>query len=273
MTWGVDRITVKAGGQTALSGVSLSIGPGETVAVVGGDGAGKTTLCRVLARLIGVDSGVVTLPPRRRVGYQPAGSGTWPDMTVRENLEFVARANDLAAEQRSARVAELMAATNLALAADRLSARLSGGMRQKLGVAMALVPSPDLMILDEPTTGVDPVSRAELWGLISRTAAAGTAFVISTTYLDEAERGQRLLVLDEGSPIGDGTPAQIMEALPGRIWASAVEPPGRFHWRRGRAWRTWTEDGSRPPHVEPLEPDLGDVITAMSLAKEGGRAR
>jgi ABC-2 type transport system ATP-binding protein len=238
--------------------------------VVGGDGAGKTTLCRVLARLIAPTSGEVDLPPQDEVAYQSASSGAWPDLTVTENLEFVARVHRLPGEVIRQRIDALLATTALGGAADRLGGALSGGMRQKLGVAMALLPTPRLLVLDEPTTGVDPVSRAELWRVISRTAAAGTAVVIATTYLDEAERADEILALEAGTPLARGGRADIAAAVPGRVWALATRPETAHRWRRGGEWRAWTRDATNPPGGRPIEPDLDDLLVAATLAREGG---
>ncbi|CAN5810349.1 hypothetical protein BH23ACT4_BH23ACT4_02530 [soil metagenome] len=178
MSWGVWGLGVSIGSEPALHEIDLDVVPGSIAAVVGGDGAGKSTLARVLGRLIPFESGRVVLPERSAVGCQPASSGSWPDMTASENLNFVADAHRLRASEASSTIDGLLAATGLEEARDRLAAHLSGGMRQKLGVAMALVARPQVLVLDEPTTGVDPVSRSELWRLISITAAEGTAVVI-----------------------------------------------------------------------------------------------
>jgi ABC-2 type transport system ATP-binding protein len=239
------------------------------VAVVVGDGAGKTTLCRVLARLVTPDSGVVRLPDPHRVSYQSSSSGAWPDLTVRENLEFVSRSHRLAPAAGRTRIEELLTATGLTAASDRLGAQLSGGMRQKLGVAMALLPSPDLLILDEPTTGVDPVSRSELWRLISRIAAGGTAVVMATTYLDEAERATEVLALESGVVLARGRVADIAAAVPGRIWSVDRPPATRARWRRRGQWRTWTPGDTPPPGATAITPDLTDLLTAASLQREG----
>lgn len=265
--WGVEDLTVSYGSTRALAAVSLELAPGRLVAVVGGDGAGKTTLCRVLARLVAPDSGRVRLPPHDRVTYQSSSSGAWPDLTVRENLEFVARSYRIGAQAARTRIEELLAATALGGALDRLGGELSGGMRQKLGVAMSLLPSPDLLVLDEPTTGVDPVSRSELWRLISRTAAAGTAVVMSTTYLDEAERAPEILALDAGVTLAQGPSDAVAAAVPGRIWSAPSRPTAAERWRRGREWRVWTRDASAPPGARPMTPDLTDLLTAASLSR------
>lgn len=197
--FGVSDLTVMIGGQRALEGISFSLEPGKILAVIGGDGAGKTTLCRVLVGLKQPASGEMRLPDS--VGYQPAGSGTWGDLTVTENLRFAADAYRLTAPEFAERLPRLLDATGLREASDRLVGQLSGGMRQKLGVAMALIPQPNLLVLDEPTTGVDPVSRAELWQLISAAAADGAAVVATTNYYDEARRTGNVLYLEDGRSI------------------------------------------------------------------------
>ena len=178
--------------------MSLEVRQGEVTAVIGGDGAGKTTLLRALTGVVGTASGEVRRPDRRRVGYVAGAAGVYDDLTVDENVEFVAAAYGLSGRVRDERVSALFARTGLTGTGDRLAGRLSGGMRQKLAFALAVLHEPDLLVLDEPTTGVDPVSRADLWQLIAAAAAAGTAVVVSTTYLDEARRAANVLLLEDG---------------------------------------------------------------------------
>src|SRR5581483_1919878 len=140
-----------------------------------------------------------------------------------------------------------LARAGLTGARDRLAGRLSGGMRQKLGVIAAMLTSPALLVLDEPTTGVDPVSRADLWSLIARAAADGAAVVVATSYLDEAERAAHVLVLDAGSQLAVGTPEQITAAMPGQLRVSDTPPPatGRPRaWRRAGRWQVWDPSGA-----------------------------
>lgn len=269
MTWGVSGLVVTIGSRTALRDIDFEVVAGSIAAVIGGDGAGKSTLARVLGRLISFDSGTVSLPQRRDVGYQPASSGSWSDLTVTENLRFVARANGLATAETRRRLEELLVATGLDNAADRIGAKLSGGMRQKLGVAMALMARPKMLVLDEPTTGVDPVSRSELWRLVSRAAADGTAVAFTTTYLDEAERAGHILALESGTEIASGTPQSIRESMHGSVWRSAGLPAGLApRWRRGQEWRSWTVDGSQPEDSLPVAPDLTDILIARSMARD-----
>ena len=265
MTWGLNAVTVRFGGITALDAVTLALEPGRIAVVVGGDGAGKTTLCRSLAGLERPVSGTVERP--ERTGYQPETSGVWGDLTVLENLRFVARAYGLAAEVAGERIARLLEATALGPAGDRLGRLLSGGMRQKLGVAMAVLPDPALLLLDEPTTGLDPVSRLELWSFISSTAAEGRSVLITSTYLDEAIRADVVLALDDGRTLASGTVAEVVSTMPGRLY-SATRRVGAHAWRRGSHWRVWSPDGSDVPGADEVGPDLSDVITVAALAGE-----
>ena len=186
--------------------MSLVAAAGQVTAVVGGDGAGKTTLLRCLAGAQAPGSGRVSRPDVRRIGYLPASSGLYPDLTVAENLAFRAAAYGLTAARAREQVAEYLDRAGLTAARDRLVGQLSGGMRQKLGMIAAMVHRPQLLVLDEPSTGVDPVSRSDLWWLIARAAAAGSAVVLSTSYLDEAERAGLVLALDAGRELATGTP-------------------------------------------------------------------
>ena len=177
--WGAVDLTVRYGRRPALQHVSLDLPRGQITAVVGGDGAGKSTLLRALAGVVRPTDGYVRRPPARRIGYVSAATGVYRDLTAEENLAFAGSAYGLGGGALRERAAQLLAATGLAPAAGRLAGQLSGGMRQKLAFAMAVAHRPDLLILDEPTTGVDPVSRAELWRLVAGQAAAGAAVLFA----------------------------------------------------------------------------------------------
>src|SRR6266536_1217478 len=179
--FGVRGFTVRFGERTALRDVTLEVPAGHVTAVVGGDGAGKTTLLRVLAGALTRRAGEVRRPTPAQTGYLSASSGTYPDLSVEENLAFSAVGYGLPAARARERSSELLERTGLDSARRRLAGQLSGGMRQKLGVIRAMVHEPALLVLDEPTTGVDPVSRADLWWLIARAAAAGAAVVLGDT--------------------------------------------------------------------------------------------
>lgn len=269
--WGADDLTVRFGPRTALAGVSVSLPPGAVTAVVGGDGAGKSTLLRALVGVAAPETGRVRRPPRGRLGYLSGGVGVYADLTVDENLDFVATAYRLRGPRYARRRAELLDRTRLAGARDRLGGRLSGGMRRKLAVAMALLHEPALVVLDEPTTGVDPVSRTELARLVAHAAARGAAVVLTTTYLDEAERAASVLVLDSGRTLVSGRPGDVVAAMPGAVWAVPARPPGRLSWRRGEVWHLWSRDG-RPPTgpgvggAHRADADLEDAVVAAALA-------
>ncbi|HUL24956.1 MAG TPA: ABC transporter ATP-binding protein [Streptosporangiaceae bacterium] len=284
--WGTEQVCVRFGDTMALDQVTFRAVPGQVSAVVGGDGAGRTTLLRCLAGALAPSSGQVRLPPPMRIGYLSAGSGTYPDLSVDENLAFRATAYRLTAATARERSAELLERAGLAGARARLAGQLSGGMRQKLGVIAAMLHRPDLLVLDEPTTGVDPVSRADLWWLITRAAAGGAAVVLATSYLDEAERAVAVLALDAGRELGAGTPDEIVAAMPGTLRVSDTRPEGeagRRAWRRGGRWRIWDPPGAAAraglvggaglaggagPAGSAVTPDLQDAVTVAILARE-----
>ena len=274
--WGTDDVSVRFGSTLALDHVWFRAEPGQVSAVVGGDGAGRTTLLRCLAGALAPTSGRVRRPGPLATGYLSAGSGTYPDLSVAENLAFRAAAYRVPPETARQRTAELLARTGLDKVTGRLAGQLSGGMRQKLGVIAAMVHSPDLLVLDEPTTGVDPVSRADLWLLITRAAADGAAVVIATSYLDEAERARHVLVLDAGSELASGTADQIVAAMQGTLTVTSTRPAGeagRRAWRREGRWRVWNPD-SAPSAGDggTVRPDLQDAVTVAALARELARS-
>lgn len=276
MSWGADHVTVQFGKVTALDDVSLDLPAGQVTVVVGGDGAGKSTLLRALAGALAPTSGVVRRPPAPKVGYSPDTTGTYPDLSVDENLQFAATTYGVSPKEAHRRAAHYLDQTGLAGFRDRLAGHLSGGMRQKLGVIRAMLHRPELIVLDEPTTGVDPVSRADLWWLIGRAAAEDTAVVFATTYLDEAERATHILVLDAGRPLAAGTPDEIIAGTPGAIRPCAERPLGdaaERAWRRRAAWRVWDPNGSTASDTadalgEPLQPDLQDTVTVLAIRRE-----
>jgi ABC-2 type transport system ATP-binding protein len=276
--WGTAEVCVAYGKTVALSGVTLSAPAGQVTAVVGGDGAGKSTLLRCLAGALAPDSGEVRRPAKDRIGYLPASSGIYPDLTVAENLDFRAQGYGMQRRVARERAAEYLDRAGLTPAADRLAGKLSGGMRQKLAVIAAMLHQPELIVLDEPTTGVDPVSRSGLWWLIARAAAEGCAVVLATTYLDEAERCASVLVLDAGQALASGTADEIVAAMPGSLNAVAAQPVGEAaarSWRRAGRWRVWDLDGmplrdgvADRDGDRRIRPDLADAVTVAALARE-----
>jgi len=278
--WGTEDVCVRFGGTLALDRVWFRTEPGRVSAVVGGDGAGRTTLLRCLAGALAPASGRVRRPGPMATGYLSAGSGIYPDLSVTENLAFRAAAYQIPPQEARERGGELLARAGLDRVGDRLGGQLSGGMRQKLGVIAAMLHRPALLVLDEPTTGVDPVSRADLWWLIARAAAGGAAVVLATSYLDEAERAHDVLVLDAGMVLASGTAEQIVAAMPGTLTVAGARPAGeagRRAWRREGRWRVW--DPTAGDTAGTIAPDLQDAVTVAILARElalvpaGGESR
>jgi ABC-2 type transport system ATP-binding protein len=218
----------------ALDNVSLEAGHATLTALVGPDGAGKTTLIRLTAGLIAPDAGTlavlgidVAAHPQEvqdRIGYMPQKFGLYEDLSVQENLDLYADLHGVTQGERSERYPQLMEMTALGAFRSRLAGRLSGGMKQKLGLACALVRSPELLVLDEPTVGVDPLSRRELWEIILHLVSdQGLSVLLSTSYLDEAERCKHVVVLHEGKVLAQGAPAEITAAARGRTFLA--KPP------------------------------------------------
>ena len=208
----IAGLTVVRGGRSVLEGLDLSIGGGVT-GLLGPSGCGKTTLIRCLVGVQRIASGRVTVlgqeaggaPLRDRVGYHTQAASVYDDLTVRENLVFFARVRGL---DRAA-VDRAVTAVDLEGHADQVVRSLSGGERSRASLAVALLGDPDLLVLDEPTVGLDPVLRQQLWQLFHRLADAGSAVFVSSHVMDEAERCDRLLLMRDGALIADGTPDEI----------------------------------------------------------------
>jgi ABC-2 type transport system ATP-binding protein len=218
----------------ALDGVSLKAARGTLTALVGPDGGGKTTLIRLIAGLMTADSGElqvlgidVAADPQQvqdRIGYMPQRFGLYEDLSVEENLDLYADMHGVSAAERRQRYPQLLAMTALGPFTRRLAGRLSGGMKQKLGLACTLVRAPELLLLDEPTVGVDPLSPRELWEIIRQLVNAQRLTVLlSTSYLDEAERCGHVVVLHEGKVLAQGPPAEVSSLASGRTFRAA--PP------------------------------------------------
>ncbi len=220
----------------ALDKVSFALKPGRVTGLIGPDGAGKTTLMRLAAGLLLADEGeleVLGVDVRRhplkvqsQVGYMPQRFGLYEDLSVQENLELYADLQNVPRSQRAARYDTLMQMTGLAPFTTRLAGRLSGGMKQKLGLACTLVRSPQLLLLDEPTVGVDPVSRRELWHIVyQQVQEAGMTVLLSTAYLDEAERCDEVILLHEGRMLGQGQPQTFSDEVNGRVFQVRIADP------------------------------------------------
>jgi ABC-2 type transport system ATP-binding protein len=210
----------------AVEQVDLEVHRGEIFCLAGPDGAGKSTLARLAAGALAPTAGRVEPDSRGRVGYMPARFSLYPDLTVWENLLFFARVYGMPRAKAESEARRLLDWVGLLPFKDRLSGALSGGMRQKLALACALIHRPPILILDEPTTAVDPVARADFWKLLREQAAEGAAILVTTPYLDEAEGCHRVGLLHEGRLIATGTAGALKAQLP---WRMALLRPAEGH--------------------------------------------
>ncbi len=230
-----DSLVKCFGALRALDGVAMAIAPGRITGLVGPDGAGKTTLIRILAGLMAPTSGSVEMlggAPGEKlddIGYMPQRFGLYEDLSVIENLRLYAEVRGLPRAEQAESFGKLMDFTDLARFQDRLAGRLSGGMKQKLGLACALVKTPRVLLLDEPGVGVDPISRRELWNMVGDLTEQGIGVLWSTAYLDEAEKCDTVYLLNEGKLLFDGPPGE----LTGRVRDRVIRVTG-FEERRRR---------------------------------------
>jgi len=199
-------------GKTALKNVDLTIDRGEMFGLIGPDGAGKTTFFRIVAGLLAPTSGTLVRDPDVTFGFVPQRFAMYEDLSVEENLTLRARLYDVPRAEAKARSADLLARVGLERFGNRLAGALSGGMKQKLALVAALLTRPQLLLLDEPTTGVDPVSRREFWSLLNELHHDGLTILVSTPYMDEAEYASRIGFLDEGRLSALGTREEILAA-------------------------------------------------------------
>ena len=219
-----ENLTRTFGTVTAVDALNLDVREGEIFGLVGPDGAGKTTTMRLLTAIMAPTSGAAWVAGRHTVdeaeaikeeiGYMSQRFGLYPDLTVLENIHFYADIYSVPRRGRAERIDELLAFSNLTPFKKRQAGRLSGGMKQKLGLACVLVHEPKLLILDEPTNGVDPVSRHEFWEILGRMREKGMTILVSTAYLDEGERCDRLALMHRSELLDTATPEQLRGGYP-----------------------------------------------------------
>jgi len=223
----IDGLTKRFGTLTAVDHLTLTVSPGEVFALVGPDAAGKTTTMRMLvgimdpddgrAEVLGFDTVREAEALKEHIGYMPQRFGLYDDLTVAENMVFYADIYRVPPEDRQARMPELLGFSNLTPFQDRLARNLSGGMRQKLGLACALIHRPRMLFLDEPTFGVDPISRREFWEILYRLLGGGLTIFLSTAYMDEAERAHRVGLMHQGKLLVVDTPKAIKSSFMGEL--------------------------------------------------------
>ena len=230
----VNNLSKSYGNVPAVNGLDLQVRSGEMVGLVGPDGAGKTTTMRLLCGALQPTSGTMRLAgyaipgqvekAREQIGYLAQRFSLYGDLTVKENLEFFGEVFDMPEAERKQRSVDLLRFAGLEEFANRPAAALSGGMQKKLGLACALVHRPKVLLLDEPTGGVDPVARQEFWQLLIGLLRGGSAVLVSTPYMDEAMRFNRVIFMDHGRALKQGAPRELMGRLAGQILELAAEP-------------------------------------------------
>lgn len=229
----IEGLRKSYGATEAVGGFSVEIAPGELVGLIGPDGAGKTTVMRSICGLVRPDAGAIRVLDadpfvqsqrvREVIGYMPQRFSLYPDLTVGENLRFFADLYAVPKQERLAREERLMEFSRLGPFRNRRAGQLSGGMKQKLALSCTLIHTPKLLILDEPTTGVDPVSRREFWTILRDLAGQGIALLVSTPYMDEALLCDRVTLMHLGRVLASGTPSEISSQFPFQLFIAATD--------------------------------------------------
>ncbi len=304
------EITKTFGKLVAVQGISLHVNRGEIIGLVGPDGAGKTTTLRLICGALKLDAGTILVggydiqqqieQARALLGYLPQRFSLYEELTVMENIRFFAETRGVPREEWLPRCLNILQFVGLADFQDRLAGKLSGGMKQKLGLAAALVHAPQVLLLDEPTTGVDPLTRQDFWQLIIRLAAQQqTAVLVTTPYMDEASRCHRVHFMRQGKILIEGTPDRLRASLTGSILEVRGEPLHRLRqlalqqegvlnaqrfgdrlhlWFRGdhgeeitaRLRECLQQEGGKITSIRPIEAQLEDVFITLSEGEEHG---
>lgn len=222
----IDGLRKSYGGIKALDKIDLTVESGEMFGLIGPDGAGKSTLYRILATLLSPDSGRVSMLGldivndykilRKRIGYMPERFSLYPDMTVKENLNFFASLFGVDILENYDLIAPIFG--QLEKFPDRMAGKLSGGMKQKLALSCALIHRPEILLLDEPTTGVDAVSRSEFWDMLGTLREKGITILVSTSYMDEADMCERIAIIDKGHILVMGSPSQLVGSFDEKLY-------------------------------------------------------
>lgn len=296
----IENLSKTFGELRAVDDLTLNVSKGEIFGLVGPDGAGKTTTMRLLTATMDPTSGEAHVMGKNTVreaealkeeiGYMSQRFGLYTDLTVEENIHFYADVYEVPRRGREQKIDELLSFSNLTPFKKRLAGNLSGGMKQKLGLACALIHTPKVLFLDEPTNGVDPVSRRDFWRILYQLLRERTTIFVSTAYLDEAERCNRVGLIDKGKLLAVGTPAEVKKLMRGTIIEIRSSEPrkatallrekmpensiGLFGDRVhlvtaepdraiARARTTLTEAGFDIAGIGPIEPTLEDIFVSV----------
>jgi ABC-2 type transport system ATP-binding protein len=275
-----EALTKCFAGLTAVDHLTLSVAEGEIFGLVGPDGAGKTTIMRLLTSIMEPTSGEAWVAGRHvvreaeaikeQIGYMSQRFGLYPDLTVMENIAFYADIYGVSRAERGERIERLLAFSNLTPFRKRLAGNLSGGMKQKLGLACALIHTPRVLFLDEPTNGVDPASRRDFWRILYQLLAQKVTIFVSTAYLDEAERCNRVALIHRGKLLACGTPDDVKKLMRGTILeVRAAEPRAAAVLLRGKlAADTVGLFGDRV-HIVTREPERATAQAKTVIATAG----
>lgn len=281
-----ESLTKTFGDITVVDSLSLKVEEGEIFGLVGPDGAGKTTTMRLLTSIMEPTSGEAWVAGRHvvkeaeavkeEIGYMSQRFGLYPDLTVIENIEFYADIYDVPKKLRTERIERLLAFSNMTPFKKRQAARLSGGMKQKLGLACALIHTPKVLFLDEPTNGVDPVSRRDFWRILYQLLREKVTIFVSTAYLDEAERASRIGLIHNGNLLAIGTPDDVKTLMRGSILEiRSTEPRKAAALLRARSSGAASLFGDRI-HLVTRDPERAaeeaeTTLTAAGLVVKGIR--
>lgn len=278
------KFTRGKNGIYAVEDLSFAVPAGQMFGLLGPDGAGKTTTLRMLASVMPATNGTAKVggfdtqrekrQARQLIGYMPQNFSLYPDLSVMENLIFFADINGVHGKRRNERILEMLTFTRLKDFTDRRAANLSGGMKKKLALACALLHEPQVLLLDEPSTGVDPVSRRELWVILSKVVQEGVTVVVSTPYMDEAERCHQVGILYNGKLLTTGSPNDLQNDLPFEIVEVKAKPRKVMRQVVGDApyvmqWRTI---GDRL-RLTVKDPFTATTILANTLTSEGAEIK
>lgn len=276
----LEGLTRRFGDTLAVDRLTFGIAEGEIFALVGPDGAGKTTTLRMLTGILTPTSGRATVlgldtvrdaeAIKEQIGYMSQRFGLYPDLRVEENLHFYADIYGVPRRGRDEKIDRLLAFSNMQPFKKRLAGNLSGGMKQKLGLACALIHTPRVLFLDEPTNGVDPVSRRDFWRILYQLLKDGVTIVVSTAYLDEAERATRVGLLHQGRLLAADTPKRLKRLIDGTLLEVRADRPrlAAAALRRALPAHAVSLFGERV-HVVSRQPDETGTTIAATLAGEG----